>query len=260
MRMNKPTKIEIATADDVRRYAPAGQGAPDGAVSSGAGAGDSRRPAPNAEAAEDEPSSRSSPVAEVGAAPEPRAESDAPPTPTDELSELRQQVQDLNDKHLRAVAELQNFRRRAAVDRDEAVRYAPSALIRDILPVVDDLERTLAAVGPNEFPALTDGVRLILQNLLRALASHGVQRMECVGRPFDPALHEALLRQPSVDHEAGTVVQECQAGYKYHERVLRPAKVIIAAPPPGSTAPRSTGEQAGPNDGEGPDVRRESRG
>ena len=164
------------------------------------------------------------------APPSEAAEVEAPPQdePANQLAELRAKVEELSDKHLRAVAELRNFRRRADTENQEAVRYASADLIRALLSIVDDLERSLAAVPEDESSALADGVRLVHQNLLKALQTHHVERIEAQGQPFDPSLHEAMMQQPSDEHPAGTVLEEYQSGYRLWDRVLRHAKVIVS--------------------------------
>jgi molecular chaperone GrpE len=166
--------------------------------------------------------------------------------PVDEMTQLRQQVADLTDKHLRAVAEQQNYMRRAATERSEMARYATAEVIRDVLTVVDDLERSLKAADTGE-ASLVDGVKLIHDNLLRTLAKHNVERIDSKGVPFDPNKHEALMRQPTADHPPGTVLEEHQVGYKLWDRVLRPAKVIVSSELP--TASRADGDPAGTSEG-----------
>jgi molecular chaperone GrpE len=181
------------------------------------------------------------------------AEAQAPPQeqPADEVAELRARIEELNDRHLRAVAELRNFRRRADTENQEAVRYASADLIRALLPIMDDLERSLAAVPEDESSALAEGVRLVHQNLVKVLQTHHVERIESQGQPFDPSLHEAMMQQPSDEHPPSTVIEEYQSGYKLWDRVLRHAKVIVskqsegAAEVPGDrpeTAPTETTE------------------
>lgn len=160
---------------------------------------------------------------------DPSAASQTDQEPQDECERLQKQVQELSEKHLRAVAELQNFRRRAETERVESIRYASADLIRSLLSVVDDLERSLQSIPQEEADSsLAQGVRLVHQNLLKSLAAHHVERIEAAGETFDPHLHEAMMQQDSPDHAPGTVVEQYQPGYKLWDRVLRPAKVIVA--------------------------------
>ncbi len=159
----------------------------------------------------------------------PATDSERAETPVDELTELRNKVEELNDKHLRAVAELQNFRRRAATEREESIRYASTGLIRSLLSVVDDLERSMASVDDAEkSSSLASGVRLVHENLMKALMASHVERIEAVGKPFDPQLHEAMMQQPSDEAEPGTVLEEFEPGYRLWDRVVRPARVVVA--------------------------------
>ncbi len=148
---------------------------------------------------------------------------------SDEVDVLRARMAGLEDQMLRAVAEQQNIRKRSANELTEAVRYAKAGLIRSLLDVLDDLERALGQESAGESTALLEGVRLVYDNFTKVLRDHDVVSIEALGRRFDPALHEAMMQQPTRDHEPGTVIQVLQGGYRMHERVLRPAKVIIAA-------------------------------
>jgi molecular chaperone GrpE len=152
---------------------------------------------------------------------------------TDEVAILRQEVEEWRDKYLRAKAELQNAMRRATNERLEAVQYANADLLRALLDVVDDFDRTLEISHASEsVEAVVEGVRLIRDKMEKLLRDHAVEPIDAQDEKFDPNLHQALMRQPTNDHEPGTVVQQVQRGYKHRERVLRPAKVIVATVPP----------------------------
>jgi molecular chaperone GrpE len=143
--------------------------------------------------------------------------------------DLRAQIAGLEDKVIRARAEVQNVQKRAANERIDAVRYANAELMRALVPVLDDLDRSLeAAKGSAEPSALLDGTRMIRQNLLKALREHGLEEIEAVGLPFDPSLHEALLQQDGGGKPSGTVLEAPAKGYRLGDRVVRPAKVIVA--------------------------------
>ena len=124
-------------------------------------------------------------VTETSPPAEPNEQVSAEAEPVDEVEALRQQLEEAEDKRLRAVAELQNFQRRATTERQEAIRYASADLIRSVLPVVDDIERTLAAAEDVGGSSLVEGVKLIHQNLVKALEAHHVERIEAAGLPFD---------------------------------------------------------------------------
>jgi len=137
---------------------------------------------------------------------------------------------DFKDRWLRCEAELQNFRRRAARDRDEAVARAQDAVLLDLVGVLDDLERALAALPREQgAEAWAQGVALTAQRMRDALARWDVTEIEAVGRPFDPTVHEALLEVPATEGLApGAVAQVILKGYRRGERALRAARVVVA--------------------------------
>jgi len=156
----------------------------------------------------------------------------ARPTGLDETEELRRQLQEKQDQYLRALAEADNARRRAQRDREDYVRYANESLLRDLLPVLDNFDRALAAArAAGESSGVVDGVELIQRELLKVLERAGVSRYSALGLPFDPNRHEAIARVVSVDAPPDTVVSETAPGYLLNGRVLRPAMVAVAAAP-----------------------------
>lgn len=153
-------------------------------------------------------------------------------TAADDVEDLRRQIAEKSDRLLRALAETENVRRRAQRDRDEAVRYAAEALLRDLIPVLDNLDRALAAArAAGEATGVVDGVELIRREFLKVLERHGVTRYSALGQRFDPNQHEAIARVVSVDKEPDTVVGETVPGYSLRGRVVRPAQVAVAAAP-----------------------------
>jgi molecular chaperone GrpE len=133
----------------------------------------------------------------------------------------------LNDLK-RVAAEFKNHQRRASRDRESLVARAHERLVKELLPVLDDLERALAAAEEHEEAKLEEGVRLVHRELKAALDREGLAEIETDG-VFDPHVHEALLSQPS-EAEEGSVLEVLQKGYKLGDRVLRPARVVVAAP------------------------------
>jgi molecular chaperone GrpE len=127
----------------------------------------------------------------------------------------------------RLAAEFENYRKRAARDQERLVAHAHERLVRELLPVLDDLERALEAAERHEEAALVDGVKLVEQSLRRALVKEGLVEIETDG-PFDPHVHEALLSQSQEGAEAGSVLEVVQRGYRLGDRVVRPARVIVA--------------------------------
>jgi molecular chaperone GrpE len=152
------------------------------------------------------------------------------PAPT--VEDLRRQVEDKQDRLLRALAEAENVKRRAQRERDESIRYANESLLRDLIPVLDNFDRALeAARATGEAPGVVGGVELIQRELLKVLERVGVTRYSALGQPFDPNRHEAIARVVSADVKPGTVVGETAPGYVLHNRVLRAALVSVAAAP-----------------------------
>ena len=149
-----------------------------------------------------------------------------------ELEERLAQLQAERDEHLndlkRVAADFENYRKRVARDQESLVARAHERLVKELLPVLDDLERALAAAEEHEEAKLEEGVRLVHQELKAALDREGLAEIETNGR-FDPHVHEALLSQPS-DAEEGSVIEVVQKGYGLGDRVVRPARVVVAAP------------------------------
>jgi molecular chaperone GrpE len=137
------------------------------------------------------------------------------------------------DRWKRAAADFDNFRKRATREREEYVTLANERLVKELLPILDDLERALVAATEHQEAAREDGVRLVHQSLEGLLSRQGLKEIDAVGK-FDPHVHEALLSQPSEDAESGSVVNVVQKGYKLGDRVVRPARVVVAAPMNGS--------------------------
>ena len=134
-----------------------------------------------------------------------------------------------DDRLLRLAADFENYKKRAARERHEYVALANERLIAELLPILDDLERALSAAEQHEEAQLEEGVELVHRSLAGLLERHGVQPIETDGK-FDPHVHEALLSQPS-EAEEGSVIDVVQKGYRLGERVVRPARVVVAAPP-----------------------------
>jgi molecular chaperone GrpE len=131
----------------------------------------------------------------------------------------------------RLKAEFDNFRKRTAREQADLFTRASERLVKELLPVLDDLERALVAAEQHEEAQLEDGVRLVHRALADALRKEGLQEIDATGAMFDPHVHEALLSQPSEAAE-GSVLDVVQKGYRLGDRVVRPARVVVAAPPP----------------------------
>jgi len=151
-----------------------------------------------------------------------------------EVAQLREQLSEMNDRYLRAMADFDNYRKRLRQEKDEAIRYGLGSLILDFLPVLDNLGRALEAAKQSpESPAgpLIAGVEITRSQFEQVLARHGVVPIVAVGTDFDPTLHEAVLRIPTDETPEGTVVAEVEKGYTMEGKVLRPSKVGVAVPP-----------------------------
>ena len=146
----------------------------------------------------------------------------------DELSAVTRERDDYLDRLQRLKAEFDNYRKRAARDQELLVTRAHERLVKELLPVLDDLERALAAAEEHEEGKLEEGVRLVHRALRDALRREGLAEIETNGR-FDPHVHEALLSQPS-EAEEGSVLEVVQKGYRLGDHVVRPARVVVAAP------------------------------
>ena len=171
-------------------------------------------------------------------------------SPVERLAAAEAEVARLKDEYLRALAEAENVRRRAARDRQEASRYAVSSMARDLLSVADNLQRALSSVAEGvrtqdpALDALMSGVEMTEKELLAILDRYGVKRIAAEGQIFDPHVHEALYEIPDASVPHGTILQVVQPGYIIHDRTLRPASVGIARGGPKSGTPPVTGPEA----------------
>jgi molecular chaperone GrpE len=147
----------------------------------------------------------------------------------DPLAALEAERDEAIDRWKRSAADFENYKKRTAREREEYVALANERLVKDLLPILDDLERALAAVGEHEEATVEEGVRLVHRSLASLLERNGVKQISTEGT-FDPHVHEALLSQPS-EAEEGSVIDVVQKGYTLGDRVVRPARVVIAAAP-----------------------------
>ena len=158
-------------------------------------------------------------------APEPAIEDGA-------LDELRRERDTLQDRLLRTAAEFDNYRKRVDRDRRDVADLAVADAMRDLLPVIDNLERALqASEAATDLEALRKGVELIHRQMLDLLRARQVKLVDAVGLDFDPNVHQAVVHEASADHREGEVMQQLQRGYMLGERLLRPAMVKVAKRP-----------------------------
>ena len=164
------------------------------------------------------------------AADEPLITADSPTNLEEKLAAAEAKASENHDRMLRMAAELDNYKKRAARELDDIKKYATENLIRQLLTVVDNLERAIAsAASENESgQSLVDGVALTLAEIKKILEKHYVSPIQALGEPFDPTFHQAMSQEESPDQPPNTVVQEFQKGYLIHERLLRPAMVVVS--------------------------------
>jgi len=155
-----------------------------------------------------------------------------------QIAKLQEEVKELNNRCLRAHADLENFKRRAQREKQDSIRFANKQIFLQILDVLDNFERALAAIqDPND--NFVVGVKMIQKQLVEVLTSNGVTLVEAEGKIFDPYLHDAIAQEVTDEHEENAVIEVFQKGYLYRDSLLRPAKVKVAA------APESDGTAAG---------------
>ena len=131
------------------------------------------------------------------------------------------------DRYLRTVAELDNYKKRAARDKADILKYGKEDLVKDILPFLDSLDRALTHADGNDAQAFKSGITLIQDQLLGCLKKHGVERIESAGLDFDPNFHEALMQMDSADHQNNQIVSEMEKGYLLNGRLIRPSRVCV---------------------------------
>jgi molecular chaperone GrpE len=150
----------------------------------------------------------------------------------DQLESLKMQLRDAEDRVLRRQAELENFRRRARRESEEQRKFANQPLLMSLFPVMDNIDRAIAAASQAaDASGLLEGFRMVAQQLVDTLQEHNCHQIDALGQLFDPALHEAISQQPSDEYPSGTVTKVAQVGYQLHDRVIRPAQVIVSTGP-----------------------------
>ncbi len=163
---------------------------------------------------------------------QPAADVAAPPA-TD-VEQLRQQLEQKEEearanyeRFLRERADAENFKKRMQREKADALRFANEPLIRELLPVIDNLERAIEH-GDGNGRSVVEGVRMVLNSLQEVLDRYGVKRVDALGQPFDPAQHQALAQVESDAHEPNQVIEQHHSGYRLHDRLLRPALVTVS--------------------------------
>jgi molecular chaperone GrpE len=152
-----------------------------------------------------------------------------------EVEAVKQELSQMKDRYMRSVAEMENLRKRMDKEKNDLLRYGQEKLIQDLLPVLDSFDKALAATegsaaAPSSTENVAEGIKLVFKQLSAALERHGLKVVEALDKPFDPNLHQALMRQEKHDIREDTVVQEYTRGYLLHDRLIRPAMVVVATP------------------------------
>jgi molecular chaperone GrpE len=152
------------------------------------------------------------------------------------LAEAEAEITALKDKWLRSLADLDNYKKRVKRDIDDAVHRAVQGMLGDFLPVGDNLDRAMSVAPSNpddRLAPLLKGLEMVRTDFISALGKHGIKPIESVGKPFDPSVHDALQQMDTPDYPPGVVMMEYEKGYRRGDKLLRPARVIVAGP--GST-------------------------
>jgi molecular chaperone GrpE len=148
----------------------------------------------------------------------------------EKIIELEKQLNEYKDAYLRKAAEFENYKHRVDKEQGNLLKYAGEAVIKNILPVYDDLERSLDHISnENSFESLKKGLELVFEKFTKILNAQGVKKIEAKGKPFDVDLHEALMQQPAEGVDPHTVLEVIEQGYIYKDKVLRHAKVVVSA-------------------------------
>jgi len=144
------------------------------------------------------------------------------------VEKLQETIQELKDTVLRKAAEFENYKRRTTSEQQDLWKYAAESFILKILPVYDDLQRSLEHLEESNLDSIKDGLKLVFEKFTKTLDEQGVKKIEVKGETFDVEYHEALLQQPAPDVEPNTVIQEVEPGYIYKDKVIKHAKVIVS--------------------------------
>jgi molecular chaperone GrpE len=180
-----------------------------------------------------------------GAATPAPAAASTPATPDEKIAALEAEKADLKDRMLRIAAEFENWKKRARKEQQDNESKIRESVLRDILEVMDNLERATAVTGgATDLASVQQGIALVLRLFAQKLERYDVKAVEAKGKPFDPRLHEAISQAPSAEVPPGTVLNELQKGYRMGERLLRPAAVVVAIAPPAGSDGKPDGQKS----------------
>jgi molecular chaperone GrpE len=147
-----------------------------------------------------------------------------------QIEQLKAEKEELNNKYLRAQADLQNFRTRVNKEKEQMLKYSSQRAIEALLPVVDNFERAIAASqDAADVETLKQGIDMVFRQLQQVLEQEGVTTVPGVGEPFDPNMHQAVMQEDSSEYESGIIIEEFQKGYKLKDRVIRPSMVKVSS-------------------------------
>ena len=153
-------------------------------------------------------------------------------TPEDDFEGLQADLDRFRDLALRSQADFENYKKRAAREKEEAIKYANSSLLEKLIAIVDNFELGLeAARAEGEKSPVFSGMSMVLKQLMDFLADSGLQPIDATGQKFDPNLHEAIAHEPSDEFPEGTVIRQMRRGYKLKDRLLRPSSVVVSSGP-----------------------------
>ena len=144
------------------------------------------------------------------------------------IAELEEKNNELNDRLLRRAAEFENYKRRTENEKETLFKYAAEPFILSVLPIYDDLKRSLSHIDNDNLESVRDGFKMIADKFTQILESQGVKKIESVGKEFDYEYHEALLQQPSEEYPENIIIEEIEPGYIYKDKVLKHSKVIVS--------------------------------
>jgi molecular chaperone GrpE len=176
-------------------------------------------------------------------------------SPEEREEQLVRENEELQDKFVRLMADFDNYRKRASKEKSDAIQFGNEGLLKDILPMVDNIERLLTySYGEGSWKSFQEGIELLLSDTGKTLAKYGVEPIEALGKEFDPNLHQAMQRSETDEVDANTVVEVYQKGYTYRGRLLRPSLVVVSVSPKGEEKAAEAGDVPDP------DVREEESG
>ena len=173
---------------------------------------------PNTKGEEKEPETKEKPLAKM-----------TKPELLEKIKELKEESKKNFDLYLRSQADIENIKKRNKKDKEDWIRYSNETLIKEMLPVIDNLEKAIShSQNENSFDALKEGVKLTLKGFIDTLVKSGLEEVKAQGEPFDPSYHQAVSQQEDNNVEVGVILEELQRGYTLNERLIRPAMVVIS--------------------------------